>query len=129
MYFRGTVARLLAYSTERMGVARALTSPPQAGITEKLVPAVAKLAQDGSQDARSYAKYTLVMFMEQSADVCDLDRVLRKNTTPNTMRNLEKIMDSLRQPARGGGKTPGFGSTLSRGSSRRKGGGKSRKTL
>ncbi len=59
---------MLAYATERMGVAKAMSSPPHSGITEKLIPAVAKLAQDGSQDARSYAKYTLVMFMEQ---VCD----------------------------------------------------------
>ena len=26
----------------------------------------------------------------------DLDRVLKKNLTPNTMRNLEKILDALR---------------------------------
>ena len=26
----------------------------------------------------------------------DLDRILRKNLTPNTMRNLEKILDALR---------------------------------
>ncbi len=60
-----------------------------------------------------------------------MDRVLRKNVTANTMRNLEKIMDALRQPARGGNggrrATPGFGSTLSRGSSIRRG--KSRQTL
>ena len=42
---------------------------------------------------RSFAKYTLVMFMGQDED---LDRVLRKNLTPNTMRNLEKILDALR---------------------------------
>ena len=42
---------------------------------------------------RSFAKYTLVMFMGQDED---LDRVLKKNLTPNTMRNLEKILDALR---------------------------------
>ena len=42
---------------------------------------------------RSFAKYTLVMFMGQDED---LDRILRKNLTPNTMRNLEKILDALR---------------------------------
>ena len=42
---------------------------------------------------RSFAKYTLVMFMGQDED---LDRILRKNVTPNTMRNLEKILDALR---------------------------------
>ena len=44
------MSRLLAYSTDRMGVPKALGST--GGITEKLVPAVAKFAQDGSQDAR-----------------------------------------------------------------------------
>ena len=33
------------------------------------------------------------MFMGQDED---LDRILRKNLTPNTMRNLEKILDALR---------------------------------
>lgn len=42
---------------------------------------------------RSFAKYTLVMFMGQDED---LDRILKKNCTPNTMRNLEKILDALR---------------------------------
>ena len=50
---RGTVSRLLAYSTDRMGVPKALGGgATNSGITEKLVPAVAKFAQDGSQDAR-----------------------------------------------------------------------------
>lgn len=38
--------------------------------------------------------------MEQAPG--DYERVLKKNLTPNTMRNLEKILDALRQPARGG---------------------------
>ncbi len=44
---RGTVSRLLAYLTERHGVDRILSG--QREVTERVVPAVAKLAQDGSQ--------------------------------------------------------------------------------
>ena len=76
-------------------------------ITEKLIPAVARLAQvshqiilivlimyfqDGSLEARIYAKMTLKLLMEHP----DFDRVLKKNVTANTLRNLEKILDSVR---------------------------------
>ena len=72
---------------------------------------MAKLAQDGSQEARNYAKLTLVMFMEQSPE--DYERALRKNLTQNTMRNLEKILEALKS---GGVKSGGLSRT-SRGSS------------
>ena len=52
---RTTTSRLLAYVVERMGVGRALSGNPP-GVTDKLLPAIAKLAQDGSQEARNYAK-------------------------------------------------------------------------
>ena len=59
----------------------------------QIVPAVAKLAQDGSQEARSYAKATLVMFMEGHPD---WERVLKKNLTQNTMRyNPMRLMQLL----------------------------------
>lgn len=89
---RGTVARLLAYEVDRLGVAKALSGTRD--ITDKIVPAIAKLAQDGSQEARNFAKLTLVMFIEQHPD---WERSLKKNLTQNTMRNLEKIIDALRQ--------------------------------
>ena len=96
----------------RMGAAKALTGGRE--ITEKLIPAVARLAQvgdnanddddddvydhddvlfqDGSLEARIYAKMTLKLLMEHP----DFDRVLKKNVTANTLRNLEKILDSVR---------------------------------
>ena len=99
-----------------MGAAKALTGGRE--ITEKLIPAVARLAQvssykmmilmiemitkimmimmmcfqDGSLEARIYAKMTLKLLMEHP----DFDRVLKKNVTANTLRNLEKILDSVR---------------------------------
>ena len=48
--------------------------------------------QDGSLEARIYAKMTLKLLMEHP----DFDRVLKKNVTANTLRNLEKILDSVR---------------------------------
>jgi len=40
-----------------MGVVKALSGTKD--VTEKLLPAIAKLAQDGNPDARNYAKFTL----------------------------------------------------------------------
>ena len=48
--------------------------------------------QDGSLEARIYAKMTLKLLMEHQ----DFDRILKKNVTANTLRNLEKILDSVR---------------------------------
>ncbi len=47
---RGTVSRLLASLTAKHGVDKILSG--QREITDKVLPAVAKLAQDGSQEAR-----------------------------------------------------------------------------
>jgi len=87
---RTTVARLLAYITEKIGPNKALGGSKD--ITERLLPAVAKLAQDGSLEARIYAKMTLKILMEHD----DFERILKKNVTANTMRNLEKVLDSVR---------------------------------
>ena len=87
---RTTVSRLLAYITEKIGANKALGGSKD--ITERLLPAVAKLAQDGSLEARIYAKMTLKTLMEHD----DFERILKKNVTANTMRNLEKVLDSVR---------------------------------
>lgn len=98
-------------------------------ITDKILPAVAKLAQDGSQEARSFAKMTLVMFIEQAPDT--YDKALKKNLTQNTMRNLEKMIEALKQPPRSGRPGQSGAGRGGRGGSRRSGGGRanSRKTL
>ena len=87
---RTTVSRLLAYITEKIGPNKALTASKD--ITERLLPAVAKLAQDGSLEARIYAKMTLKTLMDHD----DFERILKKNVTANTLRNLEKVLDSVR---------------------------------
>ena len=87
---RTTVSRLLACVTDKVGATRALSGTKE--ITERLLPAVAKLAQDGSLEARIYAKMTLKILMNHD----DFERILKKNVTANTLRNLEKILDSVR---------------------------------
>ena len=87
---RTTVSRLLAYIVDRMGPAKVMSGAKD--ITDKILPAVSKLAQDGSLDARIYAKMTFRTLMEHP----DFDRILKKNVTQNTLRNLEKILDSIR---------------------------------
>ena len=87
---RTTVSRLLACITEKIGPSKALTGSRD--ITERLLPAVAKLAQDGSLEARIYAKMTLKTLMDHE----DFERILKKNLTANTLRNLEKGLDSVR---------------------------------
>ena len=98
---------MLAYLAEHTGVPACLHTRE---IAEKLLPAVAKLAQDGSQDARNFAKYTLVAVMD--AEPAEYERILRKNLTANTMRNLEKILEALQQ--NDGGKAQSGGTAVSR---------------
>ena len=90
---RTTVSRLLAYTVERMGVHKALSGGKD--ITDKLLPAIAKLAQDGSPDARNYAKSSLHRMLHEHSD---FEKILKKSLTPNTMRNLEKIIEALKNP-------------------------------
>ena len=87
---RTAVSRLLACITDKIGASKALTASKD--ITERLLPAVAKLAQDGSLEARIYAKMTLKVLMDHD----DFERILKKNVTANTLRNLDKILDSVR---------------------------------
>ena len=116
---RTTVSRLLAYTVERMGVSKALSGGKD--ITEKLLPAVAKLAQDGSPDARNYSKSSLHRMLHEHPD---FERILKKSLTPNTMRNLEKIIEALKNPS--ANHTNGYSSRSSRSRGNR---GNSRKTL
>ena len=76
-----------------MGIQKALTGGKDT--TDKLLPAIAKLAQDGSPDARNYAKSSLQKMLTEHPDS---EKILKKSLTPNTMRNLEKIIDVLKNP-------------------------------
>ena len=91
---RTTVSRLLAYTVDRMVVSKALSGAK--GVTDKLLAAVAKLSQDGSQEARNYAKSTLHRMMIERPE--DFERILKRSVTPNTMRNIEKTLEALKNP-------------------------------
>ena len=84
-----------------MGVSKALSGAKD--VTEKLLPSIAKLAQDGSQEARNYAKSTLHRMMVERPE--DFDRILKRYLTPNALRNIDKILEALKNPhqsAKGG---------------------------
>jgi hypothetical protein len=100
---RAAVSRLLAYVVDRMGIVKALSGTKD--ITEKLIPSIAKLAQDGNPDARNYAKFTLQRMMGEQPE--ELERMLKKHLNSNTLRNLEKMLDALRDPSGRGGRASG----------------------
>ena len=106
---RATVSRLMAYVVDRIGVAKAVSGTKD--VTEKLIPAIAKLAQDGNPDARNYAKFTLQrMICEHPVE---LEKQLKKLLSANTLRNLEKILDALRDPSGRAGRASGRRGTSS----------------
>ena len=90
---RTTTSRLLAYVVDRLGVSKALSGTKD--VTDRLLPAIAKLAQDGGQEARNYAKSTLHRMMVEHED---FERILKKHLSPNMMRNLEKVIEALKNP-------------------------------
>ena len=75
---RTTVSRILAYTVDRMGIQKALTGGKDT--TDKLLPAIAKLAQDGSPDARNYAKSSLQKMLTEHPD---FEKILKKNNCDN----------------------------------------------
>ena len=94
---RATISRLLAYVVDRMGIIKAVSGTKD--LTEK------KLAQDGNPDARNYAKFTLQrMIMEQPME---LERQLKKHLNANTLRNLEKLLEALKDPNGRAGRASG----------------------
>ena len=88
---RTTVSRLLACITVKIGASKALTASKD--ITERLLTAVAMLAQDGCLEARIYAKMTLKVLMDHD----DFRGILQKNVTANTMRDLDKILYNIQR--------------------------------
>jgi len=59
-------------------------------LTEKVIPAAAKLAQDASQEARQHARSALQTLSK--ADKVAFERATKRYLTQNTARNLEKIV-------------------------------------
>jgi len=62
---------------------------------------VAKLAQDGSQEARQHSRAALAALA--AASPVAWERAARRHLTQNTARNLEKIVEAATKSGGGGG--------------------------
>ncbi|XP_050722569.1 TOG array regulator of axonemal microtubules protein 2-like [Eriocheir sinensis] len=91
---RTTVARLLAYQVERLGPSRVLSG--QKDITDRILVATAKLAQEGSLETRQHAKQVFQQLIRQG----QFDAVLKKHVSPNDIKNIQKILDNLSNEGR-----------------------------
>ncbi|ROT71706.1 hypothetical protein C7M84_009949 [Penaeus vannamei] len=91
---RTTVARLLTYEVERLGASKVLSG--QKDITDRLLPAAAKLAQEGSLETRKYAKHIFQQLSQQG----NYDQALKKYVSPNDLRNIQKFLDNLSNEGR-----------------------------
>ncbi|XP_063864495.1 uncharacterized protein LOC135102849 isoform X3 [Scylla paramamosain] len=91
---RTNVARLLAYEVERLGPSRVLSG--QKDITDRVLPAAAKLAQEGSLETRQYAKQIFHPLIQQG----QFDAILKKYVPANDIRNLQKLLDNLSNEGR-----------------------------
>ncbi|XP_037798729.1 TOG array regulator of axonemal microtubules protein 2-like isoform X2 [Penaeus monodon] len=91
---RTTVARLLTYEVERLGASKVLSG--QKDITDRLLPAAAKLAQEGSLETRKYAKHIFQQLSQQGS----FDAALKKYVSHNDLRNMQKLLDNLSSEGR-----------------------------
>ncbi|XP_045112802.1 TOG array regulator of axonemal microtubules protein 1-like isoform X4 [Portunus trituberculatus] len=91
---RTNVARLVAYEVERLGASRVLSG--QKDITDRVLLAAAKLAQEGSLETRQYAKQIFHPLIQQG----QFDAVLKKYVPANDIRNLQKLLDNLSNEGR-----------------------------
>ncbi|XP_068211218.1 TOG array regulator of axonemal microtubules protein 1 isoform X3 [Palaemon carinicauda] len=86
---RTTTARLLAYQVERLGASRILSG--QKDITDRLLPAATKLAQEGSLETRKYAKQLFHMLIRHAS----FDAALKKHVPASEIQNIRKFLDNL----------------------------------
>ncbi|XP_035828901.1 TOG array regulator of axonemal microtubules protein 1 [Aplysia californica] len=107
---RKTTAQFLVELVDRMGSGRILSGVKD--ITDRVLPTAAQFAMDGSQETRYYGRSILYKLMSHQ----DFDRMLTKYLPANTLRNIQDIVDTLKQ--KGLGERP---SELSSARSRRSG--------
>ncbi|KAF0314623.1 TOG array regulator of axonemal microtubules protein 1 [Amphibalanus amphitrite] len=87
---RATVARLLAAVVTRLGPAGSLGG--QKDITDKLVPAAAQLVREGDLQTRIHAKEIFHVWLQHP----DLDKVLSKYLNSTVKRDIDKVIDNIR---------------------------------
>ncbi|KAK3737948.1 hypothetical protein RRG08_028572 [Elysia crispata] len=107
---RKLTAQFLVDLVEKMGSGRILSGVKD--ITDRVLPTAAQFAMDGSQETRYYGRKILYILMSHQ----DFDRMLTKYLPANTLRNIQDIVDNLKQ--KGLGERP---SELSSARSRRSG--------
>ncbi|GFR83234.1 protein FAM179B-like [Elysia marginata] len=107
---RKLTAQFLVDLVEKMGSGRILSGVKD--ITDRVLPTAAQFAMDGSQETRYYGRKILYILMSHQ----DFDKMLTKYLPANTLRNIQDIVDNLKQ--KGLGERP---SELSSARSRRSG--------
>ncbi|XP_048455642.1 TOG array regulator of axonemal microtubules protein 1 isoform X3 [Rhincodon typus] len=92
---RKCTAQHLVNVVERMGAGRLLSGIKD--ITDRIVHAVAKFAQDGSQETRYYGRKMLFIMMSHH----DFDKVLEKHLPPRDLPYIRDTVNNLRQKGLG----------------------------
>ncbi|XP_051874923.1 TOG array regulator of axonemal microtubules protein 1 isoform X2 [Pristis pectinata] len=92
---RKCTAQHLANVVERMGAGRILSGIKD--ITDRVVLAVAKFAQDGSPETRYYGRKMLSIMMPHH----DFDKVLEKHLSPRDLPYIRETVNNLRQKGLG----------------------------
>ncbi|XP_072424528.1 TOG array regulator of axonemal microtubules protein 1 [Chiloscyllium punctatum] len=92
---RKCTAQHLANVVERMGAGRLLSGIKD--ITDRIIHAVAKFAQDGSQETRYYGRKMLFIMMSHH----DFDKVLEKHLPPRDLPYIRDTVNNLRQKGLG----------------------------
>lgn len=66
-------------------------------VTDRILPAIAKLAQDGSQETRYYGRKMLFLLMSHP----DFDKMLEKYVLPKDLPHIKELANNLRQKGLG----------------------------
>ncbi|XP_013387933.1 TOG array regulator of axonemal microtubules protein 1-like [Lingula anatina] len=92
---RRITSQLLVGLVERMGPGRILSGVKDT--TDRVLPLLAQFATDGSPETRYNARKILYMLMSHQ----DFDKCLTKYLPQNTLRNIQEVVDNVRQKGPG----------------------------
>lgn len=92
---RKCTAQHLSEVVARMGPGRILSGIKD--VTDRILPAIAKLAQDGSQETRYYGRKMLFLLMSHP----DFDKMLEKYVLPKDLPHIKELANNLRQKGLG----------------------------
>ncbi|XP_076441832.1 TOG array regulator of axonemal microtubules protein 1-like isoform X3 [Babylonia areolata] len=87
---RRTTAQFVVGVVERMGSGKVLSGVKD--ITDRALPAAAHFAIDGSPETRYYGRKILFQLMSHP----DFDRMLTKYLPANTLRNIQDVVENLK---------------------------------